>query len=142
MKLNHQLFDAFASKLTESSIYKKYEMKLLSKAKPSDGIGEYHGNKASGITLYSRVQKTERDQINGIFLYGKGHKGIKPFMDALPGEISFEMSKTEVHKLLGKPDWSIEKGGVGIWQSQTMPINGIQMARKVLGLNMLWMINQ
>ena len=114
MKLNHQLFDAFASKLTESSIYKKYEMKLLNKAKPSDGMGACHGNKSHGITLYSRVPKTERDQINGLFLYGKGHKGIKAFVDLLPGEISFEMSRTEIHKLLGKPDWSIEKGGVGI----------------------------
>ncbi len=113
-KLKHELIDAFASTLTGSSIYKKYEMKLLSKAKPSDAIGECHGNKAHGITLYSRVSKTERDQINGLFLYGKGHKGIKPFVDALPGGISFEMNRAEVHKLLGKPDWSIEKGGIGI----------------------------
>ena len=114
MKRNNQLFEAFDSKVTECSIYKKYEMKLLSKAKPSDGMGACHGNKANGITMYSRYTKDERDEINGIFLYGKGHKGIKPFMDALPGEISFEMSRTEVHKILGKPDWSIEKGGVGI----------------------------
>ena len=112
--IKHELFDAFLSKLTESEIYKKYEMALLKKAKPSDGIGDYHGNKKLGISIYSRVAKTERDQINGIFLYGKGHKGYESFTDELPFGIKFTNSRAEVLAILGKPDWSIEKGGEGI----------------------------
>ena len=114
MNIQKEILDAFTTKITECALYKKYEMKLLTKAKPSDGIGAYHGNKTFGITMYSRVAKTEREEINGLFLHGKSHRGIKQFVDALPGGISFEMSREEVHKLLGKPDWSIEKGGIGI----------------------------
>ena len=112
--LKYYICNAFASKLTEAKIYMQYEMKLITKAKPSHGMGEFHGNKTKGITLYSRVSKEERAQINGIFLYGNGHKGYKPFADALPNGITFINSREEVKKILGKPDWSIEKGGIGI----------------------------
>ena len=112
--IKHELFDAFLSKLTEASIYTKYAMGLIKKAKPSDGIGDYHGNKKLGISIYSRFTKIERDEINGIFLHGKGHKGYEVFAGELPLKINFANSRTEIHAVLGKPDWSIEKGGVGI----------------------------
>ena len=112
--VKHELFDAFLSKLTAASIYSKYAMALIKKAKPSDGIGDYHGNKKLGISMYSRVSKTERDEINGIFLYGKGHKGYESFSDKLPFGIKFSNNRAEIQTILGKPDWSIEKGGVGI----------------------------
>jgi hypothetical protein len=112
--IQHELFESFSPPITEAKLYTTYQMSLLKKAKPSDGIGDYHGNKANGISLYSMVAKDKRDKINSIFLYGKGHKGFQPFTGDLPNGISFEMTRTEVKKLLGKPDWSIEIGGVGI----------------------------
>lgn len=112
--IQYQIFDDFVSNLTDAKIYAQYEMSLLKKAKPSDAIGECHGNKAKGIIMYSRYTKEDRAKVNAVFLYGKGHNGIKPFEGALPNGIIFEMSRTEVQKILGKPDWSIEKGGEGI----------------------------
>ena len=114
-EIKHELFDAFLSQLMDAPIYKKYEMSLLKKAKPSDGIGDYHGNKKLGISMYSRFVKTERNELNAIFLYGKGHKGYEVFADELPMGIKFTNSRAEVIAILGKPDWSIEKGGLGIF---------------------------
>ena len=115
MKRNHQLFEVFDSKITESKLYKKYKMKLIAKAAPSHGFGELHGNKEMGIEVYGRLAKAERAELHNIFLHGKNHKKIKAFADELPGGISFDMSREQVQKTLGKPDWSIEKGGEGIF---------------------------
>ena len=113
-EIKNELFDAFLSQLIDAAIYKKYEMLLIKKAQPSHGIGDYHGNKKLGISIYSRYVKTERNEINSIFLYGKGHKGYEVFAGEIPMGIKFTNSRADVLAILGKPDWSIEKGGVGI----------------------------
>lgn len=115
IEIKHELFHVFITQLTESAICTKYKMSLIKKAKPSDGQGDYHGNKKQGISLYSRVVKDERNQLNAIFLHGKGHKGYEVFDREIPLGIKFSNSRTEILGILGKPDWSIEKCGVEIF---------------------------
>ena len=48
-------------------------------------------------------------------MYGKGHKGYESFAGEMPMGIKFSNSRTKILAILGKPDWSIEKSGVGIF---------------------------
>ena len=48
-------------------------------------------------------------------MHGKGHKGYEVFDGEIPLGIKFTNSQTEILAILGKPDWSIEKSGVGIF---------------------------
>lgn len=50
--------------------------------------------------------------IGAVQLHSQGHEGFSGYADALPAGLSFNMSREEVQKLLGKPDRSGEEGQV------------------------------
>ena len=118
----YNFFELFNSSLTnpftKSIIYQDFNLKPLTKARPSHGSGEVHGNKLTGIKLITYAPRLKTHLINSILLYGLNHRGIQVFKEKLPLGLEFSMSRQEVIKLLGVPDWSIKAGGLGIWTTE------------------------
>jgi hypothetical protein len=98
------IFEHFRQPVMETQLVKDYAITFWRKAKPSDGSGAYYRNKDAGIEL---VAELDEDAISTIFLTPK-------FTGELPNGLQFNMSRIEVRKLLGQPDWSLEIGGTGI----------------------------
>lgn len=53
-------------------------------------------------------------KVDAIFLYADGVEDFKQYQEALPGGLSFDMSRAQVRKALGEPSFSGEAGGTGI----------------------------
>jgi hypothetical protein len=98
------IFEHFRQPVMETQLVRDYSITLWKKAKPSDGSGARYRNKDAGIEL---VAELDEDAISTIFLTPK-------FTGELPNDLQFNMSRIEVRKLLGQPDWSLEIGGTGI----------------------------
>jgi hypothetical protein len=98
------IFEHFRQPVMETQLVKDYAITFWRKAKPSDGTGARYRNKDAGIELLAEL---DEDAISTIFLTPK-------FTGELPHNLHFNMSRVEVQKLLGQPDWSLEKGGTGI----------------------------
>lgn len=111
-KLNDKIFENFGKQLEETNLFKTYKFTLIQKAKPSDGSGAVYADKANGIEIR---QDLDDKTIETIFIkFFKEGKGWKVFSGNAPCGILQTMSRTEIIKQLGKPDWSLEKGGIGI----------------------------
>jgi hypothetical protein len=112
-KIKDAIFDNFEKPIEATELFAKYELQLLRKAKPSDGSGAYYGAKEAGVEVQQSLD--DRSTIATIFLkYYVDGRGWKIFTDEAPCGLKQDMSRAAVLKLLGKPDFSVEKGGMGI----------------------------
>jgi hypothetical protein len=112
-KIKDAIFDNFGKPIEATDLFAKYKLALLKKAKPSDGSGAIYAAKEAGVEV--RQDLKDRSTIETIFLkYYVDGKGWKIFAEEAPCGLAQDMSRTTVKKLLGKPDFSVEKGGIGL----------------------------
>ncbi len=111
-KLNDQIFKNFEKSIEDTDLYKTYKLVLTQKAKPSDGSGAIFADKENGIEIR---QDLDDNSIETIFIkFYKEGKGWKVFSGKAPCGLKQENSRADALKQLGKPDWSLEKGGKGL----------------------------
>jgi hypothetical protein len=111
-ELEYSLLEALGALVLEAEQLQQFKLKPISKAKPSHNSGARFGNKALGIEIVTEVKNLV---ISTIFLHSNDDKAYKPFTGALPAGINFNMDRKMVQKLMGKPGWSVEKNGEGIF---------------------------
>ncbi len=112
MKTNDSIFKNFNTALEETNLFKTYKLLLIKKAKKSDDSGAIYADKEQGIEV--RLDLND-NTIETIFMkYYKDGKGWAEFSGKAPCGLSQNCSRAEVLKQLGKADWSVEKGGVGL----------------------------
>jgi hypothetical protein len=111
-ELEYSLLEALGVLVLNAKQLEKFKLKPISKAKSSHNSGARVGNKALGIEIVTEVKNLV---ISTIFLHNNDDKTYKPFIGELPAGINFNMDRKTVQKLLGKPDWSVEKNGEGIF---------------------------
>jgi hypothetical protein len=113
LKVADPIFTNFEQPIEQTAFYKTYHLTLLKKAKPSDDSGAIYGAKAAGVEVRQDVE--DRSTIQTIFFkYYKDGKGWAAFEGKAPCGLQQNMSRITVQKLLGKPDWCVEKGGIGL----------------------------
>ncbi len=106
------IFDNFNLPLEASNLFKTYKMVLIKKAKKSDDSGAIYADKEQGIEVRLDLQD---NTIQAIFIkFYKDGKGWAIFSNEAPCGLKQENSRADVIKKLGKPDWSVEKGGIGL----------------------------
>jgi hypothetical protein len=74
------------------------------------GESNYLNSRDAGISF----ALNKKLKVESIFLYADQVEEYKQYQEELPGGISFDMSRTQVRKALGKPVFSTEAGGTGI----------------------------
>ena len=112
MKINEPIFDNFNNVLEETDLFKIYKLDLIKKAKISDDSGAIYADKEQGIEVRLDLQV---NTIETIFIkYYKDGKGWQEFSGKAPCGLSKNSSRANVIKQLGKADWSVEKGGIGL----------------------------
>jgi hypothetical protein len=111
-EINYHLIEALGLMLPEAKQLQTFKLKQISKAQRSHGSGARFGNKALGIEIITEVKNLT---VSTIFLHNNDDKIYKPFTAALPAGITFNMDRKTVQKIMGKPNWSVEKNGQGIF---------------------------
>lgn len=113
MAIQDPIFNNFEKAIEQTDIFKKYKFVLTKKAQPSHGSGAVFSDKLAGVEIRQSLE--DRSTIDTIFLkmYIDG-RGTKAYTGTLPCGLKQIMSRSEVQKLLGKPDFSVEKGGIGL----------------------------
>lgn len=74
------------------------------------GESNYLNARDAGISF----ALSKKLMVDAIFLYADGVENFRQYQEALPGGLSFDMSRARVHELLGEPSFSGEAGGEGI----------------------------
>ena len=112
MKINDPIFENFNTAFEETNLFKTYKLVLIKKAKKSDDSGAIYADKEQGIEVRLDLQD---NTIETIFIkYYKDGKGWQEFSGKAPCGLSQKSSRADVLKQLGKADWSVEKGGIGL----------------------------
>jgi hypothetical protein len=106
MNHNALYFNYLGKKLSEQDLFTLWE---LSKESQS-GNRIYFQNLDLGVELITDV----KNKLNTIFLYGRKVDKFKPFTGEIPFGLTFKMSQSQTHTIMGKPARNGEKGGVGI----------------------------
>jgi hypothetical protein len=106
MTHNALYFNYLGKKLSEQNLFTLWQ--LSKKNRSGDRI--YFQNPDLGVELITDV----KEKLNTIFLYGRKEGKFKPFTGEIPFGITFKMSQSQTHAIMGKPTRSGEKGGVGI----------------------------
>lgn len=111
-KISDEIFENFGKPIEETKLYNTYKFTLIQKAKKSDGSGAVFADKENGIELR---QDLDDNTIETIFIkFFKEGRGWAEFTNTAPCGLMKNSSREDVLKLLGKPDWSVEKGGIGL----------------------------
>ncbi len=112
MKTNDSIFSNFNQPFEATDLFKTHKFILTKKAKKSDDSGAIYADKEQGIEVRLDLQD---NTIETIFIkYYKDGKGWQEFSGTAPCGLSKNNSRAEVLKQLGKADWSVEKGGIGL----------------------------
>ena len=112
MKTNDSIFKNFNKTPEETDLFTTYKLVLIKKAKKSDGSGAIYADKEQGIEIRLDLQD---NTIETIFIkYYKDGKGWQEFSGKAPFSLSKNSSRVDAIKQLGKAEWSVEKGGVGL----------------------------
>ena len=112
MKINDPIFENFNTAFEETNLFKTYKLVLIKKSKKSDDSGAIYADKERGIEV--RLDLLD-NTIETIFIkYYKDGKGWAEFSGKAPCGLSKNSSRADAIKQLGKADWSVEKGGIGL----------------------------
>ena len=112
MKTYDPIFKNFNTPLEETNLFKTYKLELIKKAKKRDDSGAIYADKEQGIEVRLDLQD---NTIETIFIkYYKDGKAWQEFSGKAPCGLSKNTSRADAIKQLGKADWSLEKGGIGL----------------------------